>query len=159
MTVQEQHPHSTVSENHRTLTLPSPCPPQGFWRRAAKERARGSQVGGGQIVGNLFAVEQRDLNFAAERNLLQEMLIDTIECWQVGAAYAARWDRLSRRSFYTPVGRRYHLYREADFWIFGEYDNAPFFSFTKVCDHLGVDPDFIRRRLLEWRRKEKGVTK
>jgi hypothetical protein len=81
-------------------------------------------------------------DFAAERRLLEGVLRDAIECWQACAAIpTAAW----------AGQRRHRLHREADFWIFGEYENAPFFSFTKICDCLGLDPNFIRRRLLEWK--------
>lgn len=88
-------------------------------------------------------------NIEGERRMLQVMLIDAIECWQsvpeveiMGEHYVA--------------SLRERLYREAHFWIFGRYNNAPFFSFTQTCDCLGVNPDFIRRRLLEWRQKSVG---
>jgi hypothetical protein len=94
----------------------------------------------------LRAGMHRCASFEGERRMLQEMLQDAIECWQSISALGVigRSDLTSSRE---------RLYREADFWIFGEYDNAPFFSFTETCDCLGLNADFIRRGLLEWRRK------
>jgi hypothetical protein len=80
-----------------------------------------------------------------ERRLLREMLLDAIECWQsVSAGGLMSEDCVT--------GSRDRLYREAHIWIFGEYDNSPFFSFAQVCECLGLDPDFIRRGLSDWRR-------
>jgi hypothetical protein len=86
-----------------------------------------------------------------ERKLLEAILTDAIECWQLLALHpiASRFENVR-----SPIGKRQRNYRDAHFWFFGDYDNAPYFSFTKICDCLGLDPDFIRRRLLEWRRKE-----
>jgi hypothetical protein len=84
-----------------------------------------------------------------ERRMLREMLLDAIECWQSVSASS-----LMSEDFVS--GSRDRLYREAHFWIFEEYDNSPFFSFTQVCECLELDPDFIRRGLLEWRRHFAG---
>jgi hypothetical protein len=85
----------------------------------------------------------------AERQMLREVLIDAIQCWQSVAPIAGL-----KENYVTSLRER--LYREAHFWIFGDYDNTPFFSFTRVCDCLGLNPDFIRRRLLEWRQRAAG---
>jgi hypothetical protein len=91
----------------------------------------------------------RCTDFEAERRMLRQILLDAIECWQSVAAMG-----VVGGNYVTSLRER--LYREANLWIFGEYDNAPFFSFTQTCDCLGLSPDFIRRRLLEWRRKSVG---
>jgi hypothetical protein len=93
---------------------------------------------------NEFGLRPSD-DLEAERRMLLEVLADAIECWQFAST--------SGVTDGTYITMRERLYREADFWIFGEYDNSPFFSFTQVCHCLELDPDFIRRRLLEWRRK------
>ena len=85
-----------------------------------------------------------------ERKLLEAILQDAIECWQRCALVAHNW----RLSIHNPMGRRQRDYREADFWLFGDYDNEPYFSFAKICDCLGLVPDDIRRRLLEWKQKK-----
>lgn len=81
------------------------------------------------------------------RLMLWGILTDAVHCWQRITTCGFRMS--ANANGYITTSER--LYREADFWIFGEYDNGPFFSFTQVCHCLGLDPDFIRRRLLEWR--------
>jgi hypothetical protein len=88
-----------------------------------------------------------------ERKLLEAVLEDAIQCWQACAVVARVW----RVSGYSSMGKRQREYFEADFWFFGEYDNAPLFSFQKICDCLGLDPDFIRRRLREWRASQTQI--
>ena len=88
---------------------------------------------------------EKSTDFGAERRLLIAILNDAIECWRSSITF-------SRDRSYVSGSWQY-LDREVHFWIFAEYDNSPFFSFTRICDSLGVDPVFVRRRLLEWRRK------
>jgi hypothetical protein len=83
-------------------------------------------------------------SFDGERRMMQEVLKDAIECWKVSLQI-----RLTSDNYVT--GLRERLYREAHFWIFGNYDNSPFFSFTQICECLKLDPDFVRRCLLDWR--------
>lgn len=91
-----------------------------------------------------------DSGSVPERKLLEAILTDAIECWQECAVVATTW----QVSGYS-MGKRQRAYRDADFWIFGDYDNAPYWSFTEICGCLGLDPEFIRRRLLEWRTEAK----
>jgi len=91
-------------------------------------------------------------NLEAERRMLQEMLLDAIECWQSISGVGVTGGN-------SVINLRERLYQEADFWIFGEYDNSPFFSFTQTCDSLGLNPDFVRRRLLEGRRESRRAAK
>jgi hypothetical protein len=86
-----------------------------------------------------------------ERKLLEAILQDAIECWQRCALIADKW---AVSPSFTCFGQRQREYIDADPWLFGEYDNYPLFSFTKICDCLGIDPEFIRRRLLEWKRAQ-----
>jgi len=75
-----------------------------------------------------------------ERRLLWAILLDAIVCWQSNCGYTS--------------GERARLYGRADFWIFGQYYNPPFFSFVQTCECLRLDSDFIRRGLLDWRRRQ-----
>jgi hypothetical protein len=81
----------------------------------------------------------------AEKQMLLAMLQDAIESWQ-----DATMRGILDGDCITVAERAAF---ETAYWIFGAYDNKPFFSFAEVCHYLGLDPDFIRRRLLGWRRK------
>jgi hypothetical protein len=89
--------------------------------------------------------------FEGERKMLLEILVDAIECWQ-GVAVGG----IVSDGYFEGVRQR--LYREAEFWIFGNYGNPPHFSFTQACEWLGLDPDFIRRGLLEWKSRRRPAT-
>ncbi len=49
-----------------------------------------------------------------------------------------------------PRGR--HLFRKAEEWIFST-DSRWIFSFERVCEVLQIDPQYLRRGLLGWRRR------
>jgi hypothetical protein len=48
----------------------------------------------------------------------------------------------------TTKGQR--LFRDAEMWIALE-DKKWVFSFDNVCEALGIDPDYLRRGLREWK--------
>jgi hypothetical protein len=50
-------------------------------------------------------------------------------------------------------GARRRMYREAEQWLSGEGANA-LFSFTVVCETLGIEPDYLRSGLRQWRATE-----
>jgi hypothetical protein len=47
-------------------------------------------------------------------------------------------------------GARRRMYREAEQWLCGEGGNA-LFSFTVVCETLGIEPEYLRSGLRQWR--------
>jgi hypothetical protein len=67
--------------------------------------------------------------------LLLAVLEDAIRCFQ--------------RNFDARTGRRRILFREAKEWLFG-MDGTGFMSCPMVCESLGIEPVFLRRRLREW---------
>jgi hypothetical protein len=50
-------------------------------------------------------------------------------------------------------GARRRMYREAEQWLCGSGGNA-IFSFTVVCETLGIEPDYLRSGLRRWRETE-----
>jgi hypothetical protein len=108
------------------------------------------------FAGNALQVEQllgaryKAREFDAERRMLQAMLLDAINCWQRRANAGFRYGGYV-------VGSRERLYREAEFWIFGDYDNAPSFSFACVCECLDINPDYLRSRLIQWREQSSSA--
>jgi hypothetical protein len=47
-------------------------------------------------------------------------------------------------------GARRRTYREAEQWLCGDGGNA-LFSFTVVCETLGIEPEYLRSGLRQWR--------
>jgi hypothetical protein len=70
--------------------------------------------------------------------LMQAVLEDAILCLR-------HQDKASR-----PRARR--LAREAAEWLCSDDEAWPF-SYRNVCAALGIEPDYLRRRLLVWRRQ------
>jgi len=50
-------------------------------------------------------------------------------------------------------GARRRMYREAEQWLWGDSGNA-LFSFTIVCETLGIEPEYLRSGLRHWRNSE-----
>jgi hypothetical protein len=50
-------------------------------------------------------------------------------------------------------GARRRMYREAEQWLCWESTDA-LFSFGTVCETLGIDPDYLRSGLRQWREKQ-----
>ncbi|MGH7823304.1 MAG: hypothetical protein ACREQ9_26385 [Candidatus Binatia bacterium] len=74
-----------------------------------------------------------------EKRLMAAVLADAVECYM---KYA-----------FTSESRAHQLFLDAEAWIFENETGPWFFSFTNICDVLGLEPEYIHRGLLEWRRK------
>lgn len=73
-----------------------------------------------------------------ERDLMLAVLEDAVCCFQ---KYVLASDRRGRI-----------LFKEAEGWIFDD-DDSGVFSYTNVCDVLGIDRNYLRRGLLCWKEK------
>jgi hypothetical protein len=92
------------------------------------------------LLPEQFAAALRQKAFVeGEKRLLAAILIDAVEC------YMKQYRATDRR------GR--HLFEEAEAWIFND-SRSEFLSFASVCEVLGIEPDYVRRGLLEWRRRK-----
>jgi hypothetical protein len=65
------------------------------------------------------------------------LLADALNVYQKGAL-----SRLSR-------ARR--LYVDAERWIMVDRAESDCFSFTTVCDALGINSELLRRRIIDWK--------
>ena len=85
------------------------------------------------VVEQYFATFRRTEYLEPEKVLLLAVLQDAIDCYR---KFSAARDRAGRDRF-----------REAQSWISGA-DNRWVFGFANICDLLGLDPQYIRRGLL-----------
>ena len=72
------------------------------------------------------------------RRLMVAMLVDTI--------------RRVQTKFDAPQPARRQDYGDARSWIFSD-DDKPVFSFKAVCDALDIDPNVVRKYLVQWEGK------
>jgi len=72
-----------------------------------------------------------------ERSLMSAVLLDAVECFQ---KYALLHDEYATR-----------LFRETENWIL-DNDREWLFSFINICDALTIDPQYLRKGLLRWKR-------
>src|SRR5712672_1277468 len=92
--------------------------------------------GGGDrgFVEQFFDTFRRSEPLEPERVLLLAILEEAVHCYR---KYSTARDRTGRDRF-----------REAQGWIMGA-DNNWIFCFAGICELLGLDPQYIRRGLLQ----------
>ena len=72
-----------------------------------------------------------------EKSLMSAVLLDAVECFQ---KYLLLHDEYSNR-----------LFKETENWIL-DNDREWLFSFINICDALTIDPRYLRKGLLRWKR-------
>jgi hypothetical protein len=77
-----------------------------------------------------------------ERRLMLAVLEDAIMCFQ--------------RYINAKGGKEKKLHQDAVSWIFDHSDNRAF-SFENICDVCGLDPNYLRMGLLNWREQINSV--
>jgi hypothetical protein len=76
---------------------------------------------------------------APVRRLMMAVLEDALRCFQNNAD--------------AKGGPRKRLFAEAEQWLCNEGGDGPF-SFDTVCETLGIEPQFLRSGLREWRSQQ-----
>jgi hypothetical protein len=74
---------------------------------------------------------------SGEQRLMLALLTDALNVYQKGAL--SQLTRLRR------------LYVDAERWILANRADHDAFSFTTVCDALGINPELLRRRIIDWK--------
>ena len=88
------------------------------------------------LPAQLGSASCRNRVLAGERLLMLAVLEDAVECY-----------RRHRRA-HNPYARR--LFKETREWL-DSIDRSALFSFETICDALEIHPDYVRRRVREWR--------
>lgn len=86
------------------------------------------------VTQQFLDATRRSERLEPELALLRAILEDAIYDYR---KYANSHDLSGRRRF-----------REVESWLMGENEDW-IFSFQSVCEHLGLDPNYVRRGLLE----------
>ena len=73
-----------------------------------------------------------------EKRLMLAVLEDAVDCYQKFA--------------FTKEHRGREMFAEAEEWLFSS-DNSWVFAYENVCETLGVNADYVRRGLQEWRQR------
>ena len=101
-------------------------------------------------LGNLFVPDvltpeqfydsrRDDSTIRPVKKLMMAILEDALRCFQNNAD--------------AKGGPRKRLFSEAEQWLIGEGGEGPF-SFETVCETLGIEPQFLRRGLRDWRSQQ-----
>lgn len=92
------------------------------------------------ITPEQFYDSRRDDGSGAPvKRLMMAVLEDALRCFQNNAD--------------ARTGPRKRLFAEAEQWLCSDNGEGPF-SFETVCDTLGIEPQFLRSGLREWRNQQ-----
>jgi hypothetical protein len=80
-----------------------------------------------------------DSAIAPVKRLMMAVLEDALRCFQNNSN--------------AKNGPRKRLFAEAEQWLCGETGDGPF-SFDTVCETLGIEPEFLRGGLRQWREQQ-----
>lgn len=87
--------------------------------------------------GKVYEMRSDSKDLQALERLMLAVLEDGIACFQI--------------YFSKPSRRNERLSREAEEWIASDSEEP--FSFTDVCESLGIGPGWLRRELFRWKRE------
>lgn len=88
-----------------------------------------------------FAALKRKKFSCGEHRLLVAIIQDAVECFQ--------------KHIHARDSKRRQLFLDAESWITVD-DDLGMFSFDNICELLGLNSDYLRRGLLDWRDKERS---
>lgn len=92
------------------------------------------------VEGEYLEKQRRKSVREGELGLMLAILEDATRCY---VKYMEAKDKKGRQQF-----------REAEEWIFEEHSDW-LFSFENVCEILRIDPGYLRRGLLQWKKRTK----
>jgi hypothetical protein len=117
----------------------------GQWKIMSEIRQE-AEEGAGLVVqpdtllpSQFFSSMRRRVFAQGEKRLMAAVLADAVEVYMKQA--------------FNPDPRARQLFLDAETWIFSDEPTAWFFSFHNISDVLDLEPEYIRRGLLEWHRK------
>jgi hypothetical protein len=91
------------------------------------------------LSSHYFESLHRRTSLEPEKKLMLAVLEDGIRCFQ---------DNVTAQS-----GTRRRLFEDAEEWILKQ-DRKWLFSFENICDALGINPTYMRRRLIQSKPKK-----
>jgi len=109
-------------------------------RQEPLEEIAGPVIQPDTLLPSQFFTSLRQKVFVeGEKRLMAAVLADAVEVYM-------------KQAFNTDP-RAHQLFLDAEVWIFSDEPGPWFFSFNNISDMLGLEPEYIRRGLLEWRSK------
>ncbi|MFQ5850072.1 MAG: hypothetical protein ACE5JU_05720 [Candidatus Binatia bacterium] len=91
------------------------------------------------IHAEYYEIFRRETHLEPEKKLMLAVLDDAIACFQ--------------NYMFARDGKGESLFHEAEDWILDENSDW-LFSFEHICEGLGLDPRYVRQRLLGWKKKK-----
>ena len=90
------------------------------------------------VLPTQFFAALREKGFVeGEKRLMAAVLADAVDVYQKMA--------------FSGEARGRQLFLDAEEWLLGDGPARGFFSFENICDVLGLEPEYIRRGLADWK--------
>ena|SRR6185312_16440679 len=86
-----------------------------------------------------YDMRRDDGAIAPVRRLMMAVLEDALRCFQNNAN--------------AHEGLRRKLFEEAEQWLCRDHGEGPF-AFETVCETLGIEPQYLRAGLIDWRQQQ-----
>jgi hypothetical protein len=90
------------------------------------------------IPGQFMATTKSKTHRDPEQRLMLAVLEDAVWCFQNGLRAKDK--------------KKQELSREAEQWMLEE-DSGWLFSFNEICELLGIESNYLRKRLLKWKKE------
>ena len=95
------------------------------------------------LPSQFFSVLRQKGFVEGEKRLMAAVLADAVDVYQ-------------KMAFSGEVRGR-QLFLDAEDWLFGGGSTRWFFSFENICDVLSLEPEYIRRGLIDWKDRRVGT--
>ena len=103
-----------------------------------------------QMMGSLFQPDtllaesvletaRSKLHLEPEKDLMMSVLEDAVYCFQ--------------KNIFAQTVKETVLFQEAEDWILEESSHW-LFSFENICETLNIDPKYLRKGLIDWKRRK-----
>jgi len=93
------------------------------------------------ITAQYLETIRRKSHLEPEKSLMLAVLEDAVFCFQ--------------KNLFAPTNNKKALFHEAEDWILEE-ECEWLFSFENICETLGINPRYLQKGLMDWKRTKQG---
>jgi hypothetical protein len=97
------------------------------------------------LPSQFFAALRGKSYVEGEKRLMAAVLADAVECYMKHA--------------FAVESKAHQMFLDAEAWIFDGEPRRWLFSFTTICDVLGLEPEYIKRGIGDWRTRRTATIK
>lgn len=92
-----------------------------------------------EVLAYHFEALRQTTELGPEKSIMLAVLEDAVACFQ--------------KNLFAKSKKARAVFQEAEDWILDD-DESTLFSFQNICEILGIDPQWLREGLMEWKRRK-----